>query len=309
MLKTVLKIGLVIAAAAIMACGAGQCARDLNRCEAATSDWKKCETEVTMLNTTEQSVIYNVEWIDHDIKSFQGRPITRCGGELAAHKSDTPSRLFRLCLGQHRVTWYKQGSGKIINRYMFTIVPGTAKLIITPKGAIPIRFTPADPKEVSTISLIQAAVNIEASASLPTSSHASVKNIDSPSIAAIQQELLAEEGIKQAFKDNYDAFVRIAKVTEYRNKVLLHTSYKDKNILYTMSVRGRAVGIVSIDFTKQVTVVKDVINIYYEGLKSDGYYCYAKQLLKAENCKQVDLPASSIFEQVIVMLFKKGENC
>ena len=67
----------------------------------ASGAWSGCD--LVLSNPTDQTVVYNVEWLDHDIKEFQGRWIIRCGGEL---KSDMTYKLPDfLGMGRHRVTW------------------------------------------------------------------------------------------------------------------------------------------------------------------------------------------------------------
>ena len=129
----------------------------------------------------------------------------------------------------------------------------------------------------------------------------------SATVEEIADSLVKEEAIKMTLNENYAAFMQAAKATNYGKTVLLCVSFTDSNILYTMSVAGTINGITSIDFTKQVTVSPGIVDIYYEGVRTSGYYCYAKQLLKEQNCDQVKIPKQSIFEQVAVMLFKGGE--
>ena len=62
MIKTLLKIGLVIIIAAVIGTGIGKCTKDFT-CAAATSDWKQCDTELMILNTTDETLVYNVDWI------------------------------------------------------------------------------------------------------------------------------------------------------------------------------------------------------------------------------------------------------
>ncbi|MCK5613173.1 hypothetical protein KAR91_65470 [Candidatus Pacearchaeota archaeon] len=279
-------------------------ALSLGRCTQAVEakDWKECDTKIMLLNTTNKALLYNVYWVDHNIPVFRGRTLPRCGGKLQAHKSNTPSKKFRLCLGRHIVTWHGLRTGEVVAKYMFTLKAGTSKLIITPKGVIPVNAAemPAPEVKLKPIAkwpLIKPEVVGPAGKIIQTA--ASVKDI--------QQGLLKEEAIKQSLEDNYKAFIRVAKTTRSGRSVVLHTSITDNNLLYTMSVRGTPRGITSIDFTVQNTIGKDVINIYYEGVRSNGYYCYAKQLFKAENCKQLAITKKSIFEQVVVMLFEGGE--
>ncbi|MCK4820318.1 hypothetical protein KA005_31430 [bacterium] len=288
MIKVMLKIALIVAVAFTLTLGIGQCANDFITPANATSDWKECATEVMMLNTSDKFLTYKVVWLDHDVPALHGQPLDRCGGELAAHKSDLGSKAFRLCPGRHMITWSTRGEGKAVSKYIFMVTSDTHKIILTPTKPIVIIFSiTSKPKEAATLGLISTSATVQ----------------------DIQKSLWAEEAIKQALKDNYQAFTHRAKVTTYGKSVLLHTSYKKDGTLYTMSIRGNAFGIVSIDFTKQITVEKGVIDIYYEGVRGSNYYCYAKQLVKTDNCKQVTLPASSIFEQVIIMLFKGGGVC
>ena len=75
--------------------------------------WGGCD--LVLSNPTDQTVVYNVEWLDHDIKEYQGYWVIRCGGEL---KSGETYRLPDfLGIGRHRITW----SGKQSITQQFTV--------------------------------------------------------------------------------------------------------------------------------------------------------------------------------------------
>ena len=67
----------------------------------ASGAWGGCD--LVLSNPTDQTVIYNVEWLDHDIKEYQGYWIPRCGGELKS--GATYSLPGFLSVGRHRITW------------------------------------------------------------------------------------------------------------------------------------------------------------------------------------------------------------
>lgn len=286
MFKLFLKIVMIVAIAATLSFGVEKCTKDfIQPVEASeVSDWKKCSTKVTILNTTDTFLTYHVKWVDHDVEKLALFLLPRCGGELGPHKADIGSKDFRLCLGRHIVTF---STGKReYSKYMFTIERGTTEILITPKKAIPIHA--ASEKAAST-------------------SKVAAKDISLIGLVNDQYTDDIAADIKQTINQHFRAFSERAMVTNYGKSVILHTGISVNNAYYTMSVRGNSYGIVSIDFTKQVTMAKGIVDIYYEGVKGSGYYCYAKQLRKSENYGQVDIDSQSIFEQVIVILFLGGE--
>jgi len=64
--------------------------------------WSGCD--LALSNSTDQTVIYNVEWLDHNIKEYQGFWVTRCSGELKAGATYRLSDF--LGIGRHRITWH-----------------------------------------------------------------------------------------------------------------------------------------------------------------------------------------------------------
>ena len=160
MLKTLLKISLIVVAAAVLACGAGQCARDLNKCEAAStfaqaavSDWKLCGTEVIIANTKQEAIYYSIVWKDHDIPDAEGKSVVRAGGALAASKfSNLSARSpFRLCPGRHTVVFYLMSeirAGRMYGMYKFVVYPNTTQIVLTPdKGFYKRDYSIKPPKQ------------------------------------------------------------------------------------------------------------------------------------------------------------------
>ena len=67
----------------------------------ASGAWEGCD--LVLSNPTDQTVAYNVEWLDHDIEEYRGYWIARCGGELKS--GDTYRLSDFLGIGRHRILW------------------------------------------------------------------------------------------------------------------------------------------------------------------------------------------------------------
>ena len=280
MLKVIFKIALVIAIAFTLTLGIGTCTKDFiqpaNAAE--TSDWKLCNTKVIIANDTETKHLYRLFWIDHDVPAFTG-PMDRAGGELEPLGISYSSKQFRLCPGRHELFWWNLAGPREPTVVKFTVTPNMKQIVLTTKG-ISVRYD-----------------NFYKAPKLEPISFVTGDNVSE---------------IYKMFRDNSSALAKISKVTEYGKLVLIHTGQAVGDTFYTMSLCLTSDGVLlSIDFTKQVTLSEDKVDIYYEGIKvRDGnrYYCYANKLHRDLNCDLTPIPAESIFKQVAEVLFEDKEE-
>ena len=123
------------------------------------SDWKKCGTDLYIMNPLKEKIIYNILWLDHDIEKYKGQSIPRCGGELkpgGGFKVGGINGDFKLCPGRHVAIFHiviggTGGRTVKVQPYGFVIKATDDSIILAPTGVAAKAYKEPEKKKGDTI--------------------------------------------------------------------------------------------------------------------------------------------------------------